>query len=703
MPKSYNYYLVALSLLVAVFVSNSALALFCRLTRQSSPPQQRLWILGGGLVMGCGIWATHFVGMLALSMPIRLMYDLTITVVSFVLAIVASVLALIVAARPRASLLRLLASGGLLGGGIAAMHYCGMSAIQISPSISNDLLLLLISVGVGVAGSFGALWILFRARAVLGKPLAKIASACVLGLSIGGMHYTGMWASRFDPNAFCTGADGTDNGWLAIVVATVAFALTAIMTVLLAYDAHLNTRMHQYHNSLEHVNNQLQHAATHDALTGLPNRAFLARRLDELVARPPDQQRRFAVLLIDLDRFKEINDSLGHQAGDQLLCTLSERLAGRVRGSDSIARLGGDEFVVVADSLQHDGEASMLAERLQTIISKPVPLCGLQVHISASIGMALGPVPGINGATLLQRADAAMYHIKNNGRCGSQLFSSEVQMPSRERLETDDALRTALSANELELHYQPKVDVRTGHIEGAEALIRWRHPQKGLVAPGSFIPLAEETGLIVAVGEWVLREACRQMRAWEATAVGRLRVAVNVSAQQFQRVDFSDVVSRIVREYGVDPALLELELTETAVMRDAELSIRALRRLTELGVSISLDDFGTGYSSLSYLRRLPLNKLKIDRSFMQELGVGGGTAQIVRSIVALAHNLNLKVVAEGVETVEQLRFLREVGCDKFQGFYFSPPLPAAEFASRVMKERAAYLPDAVRAYVPRLA
>lgn len=382
---------------------------------------------------------------------------------------------------------------------------------------------------------------------------------------------------------------------------------------------------------------------------------------------------------------------------------MSERLAGRVRGSDSIARLGGDEFVVVADSLQHDGEASMLAERLQTIISKPVPLCGLQVHISASIGMALGPVPGINGATLLQRADAAMYHIKNNGRCGSQLFSSEVQMPSRERLETDDALRTALSANELELHYQPKVDVRTGHIEGAEALIRWRHPQKGLVAPGSFIPLAEETGLIVAVGEWVLREACRQMRAWEATAVGRLRVAVNVSAQQFQRVDFSDVVSRIVREYGVDPALLELELTETAVMRDGELSIRALRRLTELGVSISLDDFGTGYSSLSYLRRLLLNKLKIDRSFMQELGVGGGTAQIVRSIVALAHNLNLKVVAEGVETVEQLRFLREVGCDKFQGFYFSPPLPAAEFASRVMKERAAYLPDAVRAYVPRLA
>lgn len=310
MPKSYNYYLVALSLLVAVFVSNSALALFCRLTRQSSPPQQRLWILGGGLVMGCGIWATHFVGMLALSMPIRLMYDLTITVVSFVLAIVASVLALIVAARPRASLLRLLASGGLLGGGIAAMHYCGMSAIQISPGVSNDRLLLLISVGVGVAGSFGALWILFRARAVLGKPLAKIASACVLGLSIGGMHYTGMWASRFDPNAFCTGADGTDNGWLAIVVATVAFALTAIMTVLLAYDAHLNTRMHQYHNSLEHVNNQLQHAATHDALTGLPNRAFLARRLDELVARPPDQQRRFAVLLIDLDRFKEINDSL---------------------------------------------------------------------------------------------------------------------------------------------------------------------------------------------------------------------------------------------------------------------------------------------------------------------------------------------------------------------------------------------------------
>jgi EAL domain-containing protein (putative c-di-GMP-specific phosphodiesterase class I) len=338
----------------------------------------------------------------------------------------------------------------------------------------------------------------------------------------------------------------------------------------------------------------------------------------------------------------------------------------------------------------------LVAARLQKSISQPVQLCGLQVHITASIGVVMAGDGFADATTLLRRADAAMYHIKNHGRSGSQLFCAEVQMPSRERLETDDGLHTALNANQFQLYYQPKLDVRSGRIEGAEALIRWHHPQRGLVLPGEFIPLAEETGLIVNIGEWVLREACRQIKVWAQSEVGPLRVAVNVSAQQFQRQDFADVVSRILQEFGVDPPLLELELTETAVMRDAELSIQALRRLTELGVSIALDDFGTGYSSLSYLRHFPLKTLKIDRSFMQELESGAGTDQIVRAIVALAHNLHLKVVAEGVETIEQLRFLREIGCDKFQGYYFSPPVPAQQFAERVCESRATYAPRAAR-------
>jgi diguanylate cyclase len=687
MPKSYNYHLVVLSVLVAVFVSNTALSLFGRLSRDSSTRHRWTWILGGGMAMGCGIWATHFLGMLALSMPIRLTYNLATTAESLALAIGASVVALLIAFAPRAGTARLLGSASLLGGGIASMHYLGMSAIQILPGISNNALLVLLSGVVAVAGSFFALWILFRQSARFGKAPAKAASAVVLGLSIGGMHYIGLWAARFSSGAYCIGSGGVDNSWLAIVVGTIAFALMAVLTILLAFDAHLDARKRAYHADLESANKQLEHAATHDALTGLPNRMYLSRRLNELIDRPARPTFQFAVVLIDLDRFKEINDSLGHQAGDQLLCTLSERLASQIRESDFIVRLGGDEFVVVADGLRDEAEANLLASRLQAIIAQPVTLCDLRVHVTASIGIALGPGTGMDAAMLLQRADAAMYHVKNAGRRGSKVFSQEVQMPSRARLETEDGLRRALNGDELELHYDAKVNVRTKRIEGAEALIRWHHPQRGLLLPEEFVTLAEETGLIVPLNEWILREACRQIRAWQPTEVGAMRVAINVSAQQFQRGDFVDLVRRVLRETAVDPSALELELTETAVMRDPESSFRALRRLTDLGVSIALDNFGTGYSSLDHLSRCPLVGLKIDRSFIQALATGERTSQIFRAIVALAHNLNLDVVAEGVETMEQLRFLREIGCDRFQGSLFSLPLPATDFAARVIESR----------------
>jgi len=691
-PKTFNYPLVALSVLVAVFVSNTALFLFFRVARMQSPrgSQARIWLGGGAISMGAGIWATHFLGMLALSLPIRLTYDLATTAASLVIAIASSFAALRVAANPHASRTRLFASSCLLGGGISAMHYSGMAAIQIVPMIEYAAATVVASIAIAVGGSYLALLLFLSARGIhWHKAAARGIAACVLGLSIAGMHYTAMFGSRFGPDAFCTGTGGADSQWLAILIATVAFAVMTIMTVLLIYDGYLSSRTREYHERLERANAQLQHAATHDSLTGLPNRLLLARKLDELIQAPAAGPRCFAVMLIDLDRFKEINDSLGHLAGDELLRIVSERIRSKVRADTALARLGGDEFVLVLDQLDDCGHAAGVAARLHQAIAWPVTLCGIVVHVSASIGIARFPEDGSDSSALLQKADAAMYHVKNNGRGGYQFYSSEIPSASRERLEIDDALRKALTAGEFELHYQPKVDVRSGRIEAAEALIRWRHPERGLVPPADFIPLAEDTGLIVPIGEWALREACRQAREWQCMGLGPIPVAVNVSAKQFERRDFAEVVPRIVLESGLDPCLLELELTESAVMRDPASSIRALRQLSHLGIAISLDDFGTGYSSLSYLRRLPLTKLKIDRSFIQELGTEADSEQIVRAIVSLGHNLHLKVIAEGVETALQLQFLRETGCDKYQGYYCSRPLPAKEFARLICTNRAA--------------
>jgi diguanylate cyclase len=686
---SFSCPLVALSLLVAVFVSNTALALFYRVAHAEGT-QGRIWLLGGSFAMGCGIWATHFVGMLALSLPIKLTYDFLTTAVSLLIVIAMAFTALAVATSQRVSVGRLACSAALLGTGISAMHYCGMAAIQIVPMIKYEPWLVVGSVVMAIGGSFLSLSIFFGATGSQWSKVAlRIVAACVLGLSIGSMHYMGMFASKFSSGAYCLGRGGANNHWLAILVTVLAFAVLTITTVLLIYDGYLSSKTREYHKRLETANAQLRHAATHDSLTGLPNRVSLARQLDDLIeTSAANGSRHFAVMMIDLDRFKEINDSLGHLAGDELLCRVAACIKASIRAGTTLARLGGDEFVLLVDNLRGANNASTIATRLLEAIAEPISLCGLPVHVSASIGIARYPEDGADSTTLLQRADAAMYHVKNSGRGGFQFFTSEIRAPSRERLKLEDGLRRALARREFELHYQPKVDVRTGRIVGSEALIRWRHPELGLVPPLDFIPLAEETGLIVPIGEWAIREACNQAVAWQRTHVGRIRIAVNVSAKQFQSRDFSQVVANIIRETGLDPQLLELELTESAVMTDVEGSIRALERLTDLGVAVSLDDFGTGYSSLSHLRRLPLTKLKIDRSFIQELNTNAGSAQIVRAIVSLGHNLNLRVIAEGVESAEQLGFLREVGCDKYQGYFFSRPVPPEEFVRLVMANRA---------------
>jgi diguanylate cyclase len=439
---------------------------------------------------------------------------------------------------------------------------------------------------------------------------------------------------------------------------------------------------------LEAANRQLRHLATHDALTGLPNRVLLDDRLAQAIVHAERDNQQLAVLVLDLDRFKHVNDSLGHHAGDELLCEVGRRLSGIVRNIDTVARLGGDEFVMLVSPASSKEEAEQVGRRAIEALQAPVMLAGIDLYVSPSVGIAFYPQDGTTSETLLAHADAAMYCAKQRGQKRPQCFEAGMNTITRERVRLESDLRHALARGQFELHYQPKVDAASGNVHSAEALIRWHHPERGLLPPDDFIPLAEESGLISSIGEWVVREACRQCKAWQLEGLQPLRVAVNVAATQFRHGNLLEMVQKALDDAGLEPHYLELELTESAVMTNPEDSVAILEHLSRMGVLVSVDDFGTGYSSMSYLRRFPIDKLKIDRGFIREVITRPEDASIVRAIISLAHSLRLKVVAEGVETPEQLGVLRSMGCDQYQGYHFSPPLPAIAFSSLVREQMA---------------
>ncbi len=425
---------------------------------------------------------------------------------------------------------------------------------------------------------------------------------------------------------------------------------------------------------------QMTHSAQHDFLTGLPNRMLLNDRVSQAIALTSRHMKKVAVLFLDLDGFKHINDSLGHAIGDKLLQSIAKRLVDCGRSSDTVSRHGGDEFVVLLSEVEHSEDAAITARRMLQKMAEAHSIDQYDLHVTTSIGVSVYPDDGLDAETLIKNADTAMYQAKENGPQSYQFFKPAMNVRAVERQSIEESLRRALERQEFALHYQPKINLRTGAITGAEALIRWTHPSRGPVSPAQFIPVAEDCGLIVPIGNWVLREACKQARAWVNAGLPLATMAVNISAMEFRDENFLEGVLAILKDTGLDPRSLELELTESVLMKRAETTEPILKTLRATGVQLAVDDFGTGYSSLSYLTKFSIDALKIDQSFVRQITTAPGETSIVSAVISMGRSLNLRVVAEGVETHEELAFLQAHQCDEAQGYYFSRPVPPQPFA-----------------------
>jgi diguanylate cyclase (GGDEF)-like protein len=683
MIGSYSPSLVLISTLVAILASYTALDLAGRIASARGRAAW-WWMAGGAFSMGVGIWSMHFIGMLAFELPIDLGFDLGITLLSLLIAMLSSGFALWLVSQPQLPKLQLVLGALFMGAGISAMHYTGMAALRMEPGLTYEPVWLILSFVIAIVASGAALWIAFRLRQQ--TPWVKLVrggAAVIMGLAIVGMHYTGMLAANFADNSFCGALiNGIRSDGLYSLVLITCLAVLTITLMASILDARMEARTAELSNSLRKANRELTHRALHDTLTGLPNRELLAQRIEEAIQRVSGTGGCFALMFMDLDSFKPVNDAFGHHVGDQLLCDVAARLRGNLHHEDTLARIGGDEFVLLVE-LRHAEDAASIAARQVSVVCQPFALAEHTVQVSVSIGIAIYPGKGLNAHELLMNADAAMYHAKAAGKNGYSFFETSMNTDARNQLQLLQDLRLALREKHFCLYYQPKFDAVSGLPVGAEALLRWNHPEQGLVAPDRFIGLAEKTGLIIPIGEWVLDEACRQMREWYELGYVHWRIAVNLSALQFCHAGLVNTVASALVRNRLPANCLTLEITETTAMSDADASMDVLQQLADMGVDLSIDDFGTGYTSLMYLKRLPANELKIDRGFVRDLEQDSDDAAIVSAIVAMGQALNLRIVAEGVETDQQQSFLTRLGCDSLQGYLLGHPLPAQRFIADI--------------------
>ncbi|MGC0910207.1 putative bifunctional diguanylate cyclase/phosphodiesterase [Pantoea agglomerans] len=672
LPVTWDSVLVCVSLIVVFIASFTALDTAGRVA-VSRGWSARFWLLVGGIAMGIGVWAMHFIGMLAMMMPMMMRYDTRLTILSLLVAILASVLAFgQTVGGLHLTRQRLLSGTLILGAGVVVMHYLGMYALLIEPQPEWNALLVALSVLIAFAASGLALWLAFHLRQgdhhlMLMRGLASL----VMGIAIAGMHYVGMAAAEFSPSSMMQ-PHGVSNAGLAVWVTLITLTILGITLLSSMLDAQL--RAARLATRLNRANQELRQLAMHDNLTTLPNRVMLEQQLDLAIKQAMLNEHRFAVIYMDLDGFKAVNDTWGHHVGDRLLVAVAERLCSQLSNTMLLVRLGGDEFVLMAEC--DISAARQLAQKLVKVISSPFELDRYVLHVSLSAGIAIFPLHGRNRQELLFNADAAMYHTKHSGRNGWCLFEPAMSAATQHQLELANDLWEAIEREQMRLFYQPKFCSGGTRLIGFEALLRWQHPQRGLLTPELFLPRAEKTGQIIALGNWVIGEACRQLRIWHSQGHSDWTVSVNLSALQFHQRDLLTILTQTLARNQLPGSALMLEITEAIAMRDPAFSQQRIRELQQAGVSVAIDNFGIGYANLLHLKDLDASELKIDRSFINCLRPGSEDATVVSAMLTLAQSLNLRMVAEGVETEEQQHLLTSLGFDALQGYLLGKPTPA---------------------------
>lgn len=793
MQGSYDFRAVALSFLIAWFAAYVAIQLIGRV-RGASARHAVAWVWLGGIAFGLGLWSMHFMGMLALRMTMPMLYDVRMTALSVLPAVLSSVLALYVSGTLRRGFAQLLLAALFMGAGICAMHYLGMSAITFSPAATFAPFWVVASMVVAIAVSLVALHLLTRFSWAESEPRfsVQIGASALIALGVCGIHYTGMAALRVGPDAYCvTGAGAVPGDQLSLVIVSIALLYLAAITIGSQRDLHVSeqrfralvdgapgamviidgngrislanveaerllgyargelagrpvevlvperllpqcpqerTRFLQVPRRLhvggggelfclrrdggeipvelglsplvvqgrrvmvasimdlterKRAEEHIARLAYFDTLTGLPNRSKFELCIAEALAQAGADG--FGLVFADLDGFKEINDSLGHGAGDRVLAQIAHRLREGVGERGEVFRFGGDEFIILLPGGSPTRDAG-IAEELIRRVAVPMWMEGEQLGVTLSLGSVRHPEHGRDHEQLLKRADIAMYQAKNAGKNVHLRFLPDMEESVTRRFALLNELRTAQELGQLVLLYQPIIELRSRRVVGAEALVYWDHPRHGRITPATFIPVAEEHGLIESLGEWVLEEAVRQSATWRARGLHPLRLAVNVSCAQFRDAGrLRGAVDRVLRRHGYPAHELELEITERQIMRDPQSSVDTMLALSDLGVAMALDDFGTGYSSLSHLREFPLRKLKIDRSFTDQIDRDPAGLAIVRAVVELGRNLGMQVVAEGVEREAQVAPLLACDCALVQGFLFGAPMSAAEFERRMLR------------------
>lgn len=674
MAGSYNLLLICFSLFVATLASYTVLEIAERISSQETARYRRMWLAGGALVFGVGIWSTHFTGMLAFQLPINVGYNAFFTGISLLLCIGLSFYLLHRSTQRRLRWPRMLADGVALGGGMAVVHWLGLHSMQILPAVRYTPWLEILSVLATMAVAVLNIWIIYTLNARKSDHFwRRVIFAGVLGLGIFFMHCLNMAAANFSPDSVSStyASIDRDNLMSAVVLGTLFVLIAALI-----FSGAQKTKL--LRKIVGRTNDKLLHFATHDVLTGLPNRALLAERIQHAIHVSKRSGLSFAVLFMDLDGFKGINDSLGHSVGDGLLVAVGQRIRACIRSEDMVSRIGGDEFVAVMGNLASPEVVENLAENILSVLRQDFRVDEATLRVTSSIGIAVYPNSGDTVDALMKNADAAMYEAKQNGRNTYRFFEPAMHASAMRHLTVRHALQMAVEHNQLSLHFQPKFEGRQRTLTGVEALLRWDHPELGSMSPTEFIPIAERSGQIIPIGDWVLREVCAQIVRWDAAGMPPVKVALNLSPLQM-RPDLIDSVTAIVTQAGIAPQRLMFEITETAAMKNVEKSARIITDLQELGYDIAIDDFGAGYSSLAYLQQFHCRQIKIDKFFTSRLDQGGDSGPaIVSAIIALAHALNMEVVAEGVETEAQLAALQKLNCDQVQGFLLARPAAAGD-------------------------